>query len=90
MRVLTGVGIDDEQHFMRCAVHRLADHALHLAQFFHQMKLRRQTAGRVRHHHVDLAGARLRGLHRANAIEDGVTVRSGEGREEGGGLGIGV
>jgi hypothetical protein len=61
-RVLAGVAVDDQQHFVRRAVHALADHALDLLQLFHQVQLGRQAAGGIDHDHVH--AARLARLHR--------------------------
>ena len=54
--VLSGVGVKHQQHFMRRAGHRFVDDPLHLADFFHQIELRRQSARGVRQHDVDAAG----------------------------------
>ena len=44
---------------MRRARNRLCDHALYFPDFFHQVQLRRQPAGRIRDQHVRAARARL-------------------------------
>ena len=55
--VLTRRRVDDEQRLVRRALEPLADHAAHLGELLHQVRLRVQPAGRVHDDHV--APARL-------------------------------
>ena len=43
-RVLSGVRVEDEQHLVRRAGERLVDDALHFADLFHEVQLRREPA----------------------------------------------
>ena len=66
--VLAGVAVDHEQHLVRSAGLRLADHAPDLLQLFHQMRLGRQASGGVGND--DVAIARLGG-------DDGIEGHAG-------------
>ena len=60
--VLARGRVDDEQRLVRRALEPLRDHAAHLRELLHQVRLRVQPAGRVDDH--DVAAARLGGRDR--------------------------
>ena len=57
--VLAGRRVDDEQRLVRRALEPARDHAAHLRQLVHQVRLRVQAAGGVDDHDVRRAPARL-------------------------------
>ena len=56
--VLAGGRVDDQQGLVRRARQALLDHAAHLGELLHQVRLRVQSAGRVDDHDVAAPGSR--------------------------------
>ncbi len=59
--VLAGRRVDDEQHLVRRALAPPGDHAPHLRELVHQVRLRVQPAGRVDDHDVRVGADRVVG-----------------------------